>query len=1706
VKYTTLIFCAVFLFFGLTTKASAATYYWYGGTGNWSSYASHWSTNSGNSPSSPAPSAPLSTDSVIFDANSGSGTMTIDTASITVASFDASATSIAINDGGHSVTVNGNILIANTASRLTSTGIWTQGASGNISNPQSGNYFKQLIIAGSGVITTMTGNVWIGLIGGGILTMGPGTFNGAGQTLYFYTATNDALTVNNLNMGSNLGAFYFTPSANITQKAFTLPNNFGSVVINLNTIRNLTATGDFNLGNNFLTISNSSVTGTPTNYLDMASSALTSGLIQIGTSNTNSYIKFGSSLLHSVNGIQRQGTGTANIIDMGGSTITSSGNINFTGINVTSGTSTLVMTGTSSLTSAGQTLNNLTHSSSGALTLIDNPTIGGNFIISAGTLSPGATTVIMNGNGKTLTTNSQTLNNFEASGNTILGSNLVLSGNLTIDSGKTFDTSSSNYTVNVAGNWANSGTYTGNNSLVTLNGSGGQTMTGSNTFYQLTASASSPNRTLTFANGTTQTISNALTLNGSGGNILLLRSDSPTHQWNITPNGSRTVDYVDVQDSNNTIVATPIVATNSIDSGNNTHWTITPTPLTVSVQVASSITKTGGTLNGNITNTGGINPSERGFNLYNGSTCSGNIIQNPKDTGGSYGTGAYSKTVTGLSNNTQYSYTAYAINSSGTGTSVCQSFGTAGDVYYIINGNNTYVRGAISSNKDIAQQYVTFGPTNNNNFNFGNTYIINSSTPNTISDYTAGTSLGSGGDDATPVNTVNAGYFMSDHGLNSPVITATTDKTSSDVGSTWQDSGGHQFIIAGVSGTGTETITLYSIPSGSPWSYATAVSGATLTWVSGGTHQGSITITSQTAIQQYPVVKNIVHHILADGTTEITSGASGYANFVDMSEEFDVIDPSTIKTTNNPFVWNDATGIWLHVKNVFHATAGITVIHSTYTVSRPINLGYFGIIQVGPITAPAYDHQYYYIPKTKPVSGYDFTTPQLLDSAPSSSVIFNSSYITDINNPPDRQIILLKKNADSNYDIGFAFGYSPYGSTAASNRTCASYTDGCWWIYTSKKTYPVMDGGTGVVNSGTYDAYAYRQFIDPTSYDIGKSAYWNNLNGHEIVNIDYHRSATNDVTTLPSQFSGWNVKVIDSANIQTPQSNVAGDGTLTLSTTGSNTSGYAELELSPQITSFNFTSPAITGVINNTNNTISLTVPSGTGLTNLTPTITVSSGAIVSPSSGTGENFSSPVVYTVTSADGVTHNVYTVTVTVAAPVDTTPPITTATPAGGTYGASRNITLSCLDDISGCNHTYYTINGDTPTVSSTIYLTTPITISANTTLKFFSVDTVGNPETPKTETYVIDTTYPVTDITSNPSAITNSTSATFVFSANKSGSTFQCKLDSGSYTACTSPQAYTSLAEGSHTFTVQATDTLSHTEPSPPSYTWVVDTLAPSAVDVPSFGTITSASIVVVKPATVTETGSGLYQWQVRKNSTTELGLNNISTTSITDSALSENTQYTYDVQFKDNANNVSSYGTQASKYTLVDTPTNLSASSSSSSVSLTVDSFPNDTSGSSGYYFSNTTNGNNSGWIQTNSWQDTGLSCGTSYTYSVMYRNGDGTETSSISTSQSTGGCSHGGGYLIQPVIAPSLAPALIKEGVGGGNYNFGPTTLRNGSKGEAVKELQRFLNDKLNLGLIVDGKLGPKTIAVIKKWQKANGLVPDGLVGKLTKAKMNGK
>jgi hypothetical protein len=57
--------------------------------------------------------------------------------------------------------------------------------------------------------------------------------------------------------------------------------------------------------------------------------------------------------------------------------------------------------------------------------------------------------------------------------------------------------------------------------------------------------------------------------------------------------------------------------------------------------------------------------------------------------------------------------------------------------------------------------------------------------------------------------------------------------------------------------------------------------------------------------------------------------------------------------------------------------------------------------------------------------------------------------------------------------------------------------------------------------------------------------------------------------------------------------------------------------------------------------TITLIVPEDADLTALTPTITVSEGATISPASGVEQDFSSAVTYTVTAEDTTTTKTYT---------------------------------------------------------------------------------------------------------------------------------------------------------------------------------------------------------------------------------------------------------------------------------------------------------------------------------------------------------------------------------------------------------------------------------------------------------------------------------
>jgi subtilisin-like proprotein convertase family protein len=91
----------------------------------------------------------------------------------------------------------------------------------------------------------------------------------------------------------------------------------------------------------------------------------------------------------------------------------------------------------------------------------------------------------------------------------------------------------------------------------------------------------------------------------------------------------------------------------------------------------------------------------------------------------------------------------------------------------------------------------------------------------------------------------------------------------------------------------------------------------------------------------------------------------------------------------------------------------------------------------------------------------------------------------------------------------------------------------------------------------------------------------------------------------------------------------------------------------------------------------------------------------------------------------------------------------------------------------------------------------------------------------------DVNAPDTAIQAAPPSLAGSRTASFAFSASKAGTQFQCRLDGGDFSPCTSPQQFGNLPEGTHTFEVRAFDSKGNVDGSPAIYTWTVDVTAPA---------------------------------------------------------------------------------------------------------------------------------------------------------------------------------------------------------------------------------------------------------------------------------------
>jgi hypothetical protein len=92
-------------------------------------------------------------------------------------------------------------------------------------------------------------------------------------------------------------------------------------------------------------------------------------------------------------------------------------------------------------------------------------------------------------------------------------------------------------------------------------------------------------------------------------------------------------------------------------------------------------------------------------------------------------------------------------------------------------------------------------------------------------------------------------------------------------------------------------------------------------------------------------------------------------------------------------------------------------------------------------------------------------------------------------------------------------------------------------------------------------------------------------------------------------------------------------------------------------------------------------------------------------------------------------------------------------------------------------------------------------------------------------WVVDSMAPDTTLDAHPTDPDTNFTPSFSFGGNdNSGSgvvSYMCKVDGGTFNACTSPFTVSTLSPGSHTFGVYAIDRASNADPSPASFTWTV---------------------------------------------------------------------------------------------------------------------------------------------------------------------------------------------------------------------------------------------------------------------------------------------
>lgn len=458
-----------------------------------------------------------------------------------------------------------------------------------------------------------------------------------------------------------------------------------------------------------------------------------------------------------------------------------------------------------------------------------------------------------------------------------------------------------------------------------------------------------------------------------------------------------------------------------------------------------------------------------------------------------------------------------------------------------------WIRSPFSDRWDLVR---TIGKGANGQINFHRTYLVDDPAAQATREPGGKAILiHACGDDSTPWS-INGTYIGGNHGCSDGrgLTIKNHGLTTDDIGSAWKDEAGETFYVIKIVDPDNVWVLSENKGEGPIWKFNKTIKGNELKRVPNGE---ILKIEANKMIQITPACRIKEQKYLADGETPLEQGKEIECDFLDVVEDYDIINPGSLLTDiiKNPGEERDFAADHLeavinnHIIYQFQPNGACVVTHKS-TALQPFHLGAMGFIQSAALQQGSFQTHDYYIPKTRPFvrdgARYDFRSVQDFRNLPEGRFYFSlrdrfkmKDSIESPENLPDRFIQFLGSTNDfgTSRDVGYAIGYSLInGITIPKERAKRTSMALALNNYTSK-TYPYAVRGWSMKNpipAGTvFDCVAYRHYFDPTAFKKPTCVYWHQEGDAYVVYIDYHRSVDGDVVKLPGFLVGKPFSVVE---------------------------------------------------------------------------------------------------------------------------------------------------------------------------------------------------------------------------------------------------------------------------------------------------------------------------------------------------------------------------------------------------------------------------------------------------------------------------------------------------------------------------------------------------------------------------------------------------